>query len=60
MTRLSCTPAGISIEQIREGACCATALERDMDRTRRERLETVGFEAAAASQMSAPHTKNFT
>jgi hypothetical protein len=30
-----------------------------MDRTRRERLQLLGFEPAAASQMSAYHTKNF-
>lgn len=50
---------GISIEQIREGARYVTALQRDMDRTRRERLESLGFERGAASEMSAHHTKNF-
>jgi hypothetical protein len=50
---------GISIEQIREGARYVAELQREMDRTRRERLESLGFEAAAASQMSSYHTKNF-
>ena len=50
---------GVSIEQIRKGARHAAELQREMDRTRRERLQSLGFERAAASQMSAYHTKNF-
>jgi hypothetical protein len=50
---------GVSIEQIRKGARHVAALQREMDRTRRERLQLLGFEPAAASQMSAYHTKNF-
>ena len=50
---------GIAIEQIREGARHIARLQREMDRTRRERLESLGFEPAAASQMSSYHTKNF-
>jgi TusA-related sulfurtransferase len=50
---------GISIQQIRNGARYVSELQREMDRTRRERLESLGFDSAAASQMSAYHTKNF-
>jgi hypothetical protein len=34
-------------------------LQREMDRTRRERLESLGFEPWLAASMSAYHTKNF-
>ena len=50
---------GVSVEQIRKGARYVAELQREMDRTRRERLRLLGFEPAAASQMSAYHTKNF-
>ena len=50
---------GVSVEQIRKGARHVAELQREMDRTRRERLQSLGFEPAAASQMSAYHTKNF-
>jgi len=50
---------GVSIEQIRTGARYVAELQREMDRTRRERLQLLGFEPVAASQMSAYHTKNF-
>jgi hypothetical protein len=50
---------GVSVEQIRKGAGYVAELQREMDRTRRERLQSLGFEPAAASQMSAYHTKNF-
>ncbi len=50
---------GISVEQIRSGARYVAELQREMDRTRRERLESLGFESTAASQMSSYHTKNF-
>jgi hypothetical protein len=50
---------GVSIEQIRKGARYVVELQREMDRTRRERLQLLGFEPAAASQMSAYHAKNF-
>jgi len=50
---------GVSIEQIRKGARYVAELQREMDRTRRERLQSLGFEPAAASQMSSYHTKNF-
>src|ERR1700722_15660549 len=49
---------GVSVEQIRKGARYVAELQREMDRTRRERLQGLGFEPAAASQMSAYHTKN--
>ena len=50
---------GVSVEHIRKGARYVAELQREMDRTRRERLQALGFEPAAASQMSAYHTKNF-
>jgi hypothetical protein len=50
---------GVGVGQIRKGAGYVAELQREMDRTRRERLQALGFEPAAASQMSAYHTKNF-
>ena len=50
---------GVSIAQVRTGAHDVAALQREMDRTRRERLQSLGFESEIASQMSAYHTKNF-
>jgi TusA-related sulfurtransferase len=50
---------GISVAQIREGARRAASLQREMDRTRRDRLQSLGFEPEVASSMSAYHTKNF-
>ena len=50
---------GVAVEQIRKGARHVAELQREMDRTRRERLQALGFEPGAASQMSAYHTKNF-
>jgi hypothetical protein len=50
---------GVAVEQIRKGARHVAELQREMDRTRRERLQSLGFEPAAAFQMSAYHTKNF-
>ena len=34
-------------------------LQREMDRSRRERLQSLGFEPAVATSISAYHTKNF-
>jgi hypothetical protein len=34
-------------------------LQREMDRTRREGLQSLQFEAAVATTMAAYHTKNF-
>jgi TusA-related sulfurtransferase len=50
---------GISPTQVRAGARHVAELHREMDRARRERLQSLGFEAGAASEMSAYHTKNF-
>lgn len=50
---------GVAVEQIRKGARHVAELQREMDRTRRERLQSLGFEPGAALQMSAYHTKNF-
>ena len=50
---------GISVPQIRTGSRLVAELQREMDRTRRERLQSLGFEPAVATAMSAYHTKNF-
>jgi len=50
---------GVSIAQVRTGAKHVAGLQREMDRARRERLQSLGFEAEIAIQMSAYHTKNF-
>jgi hypothetical protein len=49
----------ISPQQIRVGAKRVAGLHRDMDAQRRERLSSLGFSDADATQMSAYHTKNF-
>jgi len=50
---------GLSIGQVRAGATHVADLQREMDRTRRERLQSLGFEPELAASMSAYHTKNF-
>ena len=50
---------GISLPQVRLGARRVAELHREMDHTRRERLQSLGFEAEVAFRMSAYHTKNF-
>jgi TusA-related sulfurtransferase len=50
---------GVSVAQIRNGARYVAELQREMDRTRRDRLQSLGFEPEVASSMSAYHTKNF-
>jgi hypothetical protein len=50
---------GISIPQIRTGSRNVAELQREMDRARRERLQSLGFDPAVATAMSAYHTKNF-
>src|SRR5271155_436822 len=50
---------GVSVAQGRAGARHVAELHREMDRARRERLQSLRFEAGAASEMSAYHTKNF-
>ena len=50
---------GVSISQIREGARQVATLHREMDRSRQERLQSLGFSAGQASRMSAYHTRNF-
>jgi hypothetical protein len=50
---------GISVPHVRTGARRVAALHREMDRTRRERLQSLGFDQAEALKMSAYHTKNF-
>lgn len=50
---------GVEISGIRLGAERVAKLHLEMDRTRRERLQSLGFEVEAAAQMSAYHTKNF-
>jgi len=50
---------GISIAQIRAGARRVLGLHREMDSSRRERLQSLGFNSEEASELSAYHTKNF-
>jgi TusA-related sulfurtransferase len=50
---------GIAIPQIRAGAQRVSELHREMDRARRERLQSLGFATEMAAEMSAYHTKNF-
>jgi hypothetical protein len=50
---------GVSIPQIREGARRLLGLHREMDASRRERLQSLGFSSDEASELSAYHTKNF-
>lgn len=50
---------GISNAQVRAGARDVADLQREMDRTRRERLQLLGFDPRLAANMSAYHTKNF-
>jgi hypothetical protein len=50
---------GISVPEIRAGSRHVADLQREMDRTRRERLQSLGFEPDVATAMSAYHTKNF-
>jgi hypothetical protein len=50
---------GISPGQIREGARQVAALHREMDHSRRERLQSLRFDAEDARTLSAYHTKNF-
>lgn len=50
---------GISPAQIRRGASFVGGLHREMDRSRRERLQALGFSAPEAEALSAYHTKNF-
>jgi hypothetical protein len=50
---------GVAAAQIREGARRVAELHREMDRSRRERLQSLGFDAEEATALSAFHTKNF-
>lgn len=50
---------GVSVAQIREGARRVLGLHREMDSSRRERLQSLGFSNEEASELSAYHTKNF-
>jgi len=50
---------GTSPRQIREGARHVSALHREMDRARRERLQSLSFSADEATNLSSYHTKNF-
>jgi hypothetical protein len=50
---------GISPRQVREGARHVARLHREMDRARRERLQSLRFASEEAKSLSAFHTKNF-
>jgi hypothetical protein len=50
---------GTSPVQVRDGARHVATLHREMDRARRERLQSLGFDTEEARTLSAYHTKNF-
>lgn len=50
---------GVSPAQIRDGARHVAGLHREMDRARRERLQSLGFGTEEAGTLSVYHTKNF-
>ena len=50
---------GISPRQVHEGARHVALLHREMDRARRERLQSLRFDTEEARALSAYHTKNF-
>jgi hypothetical protein len=50
---------GILPRQIHVGAHRVAALHREMDRARRERLQSLKFDAEEARTLSSYHTKNF-
>lgn len=50
---------GVEPKQIRKGAERVAQLHREMDRARRERLQSLGFATEIAKQMSVYHTRNF-
>ncbi len=50
---------GVTLDKIRQGARRVAELHREMDRARRERLQSLGFGAEEAQTLSAFHTKNF-
>lgn len=50
---------GISPRRVREGARQVALLHREMDRARRERLQSLQFASEEAKTLSAYHTKNF-
>ena len=50
---------GVRPARIRRGAKAVFELQQEMDRTRRERLQNLGFGKEIAARLSAFHTKNF-
>lgn len=50
---------GISPAQVRIGAHQVGLLHREMDRARRERLQSLKFDSEEAKSLSAYHTRNF-
>jgi hypothetical protein len=50
---------GVSPAQIRLGSSRVSELHREMDRSRRDRLQALGFLTPEAESLSAYHTKNF-
>jgi TusA-related sulfurtransferase len=50
---------GVSPAHVRKGARRVRGLHHEMDRARRERLQSLRFEAEEATTLSAYHTKNF-
>jgi TusA-related sulfurtransferase len=50
---------GVLPSQVRQGAKLVAELQREMDRSRRQRLQSLGFQEEEAARLSAFHTKNF-
>jgi len=50
---------GVAPPEIRKGASRVSELHRDMDRSRRDRLQSLGFNVTEAEALSTYHTKNF-
>jgi TusA-related sulfurtransferase len=50
---------GMLPSQVRQGAKLVAELQREMDRSRRQRLQSLGFQEEEAARLSAFHTKNF-
>jgi hypothetical protein len=50
---------GVLPSQVRQGTKLVAELQREMDRSRRQRLQSLGFEEEEAVRLSTFHTKNF-
>jgi TusA-related sulfurtransferase len=50
---------GVSPAEVRRGSSRVSGLHREMDRSRRDRLQALGFLTPEAESLSSYHTKNF-